>query len=218
MEPIISYVVDALFYKKSIGNKLDFLNKGNDLKNAICNTKSGFRDASPIIAREKAFRYYQSFVDILYDGIEKKYISDHQARIDLQHYFNSSNEVELISSNANKRFKISDDIFNGINVYMVTDAHYSNDKYEKACKRLIHGIRYLDYPERVDEEISLSLFGLEEEYKLFETYSYPCNDHKEILSLKRIGGSFKTILRTPFDWELFMEEHNGKDLVANINN
>lgn len=217
MNAHIYYVVEALFYRKSIGNKLDFLIKGGDLNDAVCKTKSEFKDTSPIIAREKAFSYYHSFLDGFYEGLGKKYTSDHQARIDLQYYFNSGNDVELMSNNPNKRYKISDEIFNGINIYMVTDKSRSDDKHEKDVKTLIHGIRYLDYPERVDEEVPLSLFGLEEEYKFFDKYSYPYNDYKEFLSFERIGGGSITILRTPFDWELFMEEHKGKDLVSKIN-
>ena len=178
MKPQIYYAVETLFYRKRIGNKLDFLIKGGDLKDAFCTTKSEFRDISPISAREKAFSYYQSFVDTLYDGLGKVYASDHQARIDLQYYLNSGNDIELICCNPNKCFKVSDDILNGLNLYMVID-----NRHKKECKTLIHRIGYLNYPENIDEEIQFTLQGLVKEYRLFEKYSYPINNYKEVISL-----------------------------------
>jgi hypothetical protein len=51
-----------------------------------------FREVEPIIAREKAFSYYQNYIDVFLDSKEKKYISHEQAEKDLQDFFNSFQE------------------------------------------------------------------------------------------------------------------------------
>ena len=211
MKPKIYYIVESLFYRKDIGNKLDFLLSNGDLKDSIHHLKREFKDESPIIARESAFNYFQSMVDVLYDGLGAKYTTDEQARIDLQKYFNSGNDVELMGNSQNK-FKISDDLFNGLNIYMIVDEPIT-DKKKKKNKMLIHGINYIDYPERVDEEITDSIKGLIKECKYYEKYSYSTKGYFSFVVLDRIGGRVESILKTPFDLESFMTKHEGKTLI-----
>lgn len=204
--PHIHYIVESLFYRKDIGNKLDFLLNNGDLRDAIHHTKKEFKAESPIIAREKAFNHYQSIVDVLYDGIGKKYSNDAQARIDLQKYFNSGNDVEF------NKFKISDDIFNGLFIYMIVDEN-SMGENKKKNKVLIHGINYIDYQEQVDEEIVDSIKGLISECKYYEQYSYALKDYFTWIVLDEIGGGVESILKTPFDLDLFISKHVGKTLM-----
>lgn len=42
-----------------------------------------FANETPIIAREEAFRFYQSWIDILLQSKQKEYISDREARKEL---------------------------------------------------------------------------------------------------------------------------------------
>ena len=211
MKPKIYYTVESLFYRKDIGNKLDFLLNNGDLKDAIHHLKREFKDESPIIARENAFNYFQSMVDVLYDGLGKKYTTDEQARIDLQKYFNSGNDFELMGDSPNK-FKISDDLFNGLNIYMIVDDPIT-DKKKKNNKVLIHGINYIDYPGRVDEEIVDSIKGLIKECVYYEQNSYSFKDYFSFIVLDKIGGRVESILKTPLDLDSFITKHEGKDLI-----
>lgn len=204
MNPHFHYIVDFLFYRKDIGDKFDFLMNNGDLDDALVKTRKEFRNESPILAREEAFNHFQSYVEVLYDGIHKKYTSDEQARIDLQKYFNSGNDVEMMGSKPYK-FKISDDLFNGINIYMIIDVPLTK-KEKKGDKFLVHGIRYIDYPEKPDDEISSTINGLVKECKYYELGSYAFKNHYSFVNFGNIGGKVESILKTPFDWDAFTDK------------
>jgi len=211
MKPNIHYLVDSKFYRKDIGNKLDFLLNGGNLEQAIVHTKKEFHNESPILAREGAINHFQSYIDVLYEGLGKKFISDELARVDLQKYFNSGNDVELLG-NTPMKFKIGDDLFNGINVYMVVDMPiFNNDK--KGDKILIYSIGYLDYPDRVDEDIPVTINGLIKECKYYEQHSYSFNEYYSFVNFDKIGGKIEAILKTPFDWDTFMKKYDGLGLL-----
>jgi len=213
MKPSIYYIVESLFWRKKIGNKLDFLLNGGDLKDAIIHSQKEFIEDSPIIAREKAFSHFSSIVDVLYEGLEKKQTTDEQARIDLQEYLDSNNAVELQRSDSVKKFKVSDDIFNGIEVYMVVDTPLINSKDKQGQKVLIHGIRYIDYPERLDDDLIATLDGLIKEYKYYEQNNYFFQKHLSLIHFEQIGGGAEFILNTPFNWERLMDNWTGRKLI-----
>lgn len=209
----IYYTVETLFWRKSIGNKLEFLQNEGDLKDAIHHAKKEFKAESPIIARENAFSHFQSIVDVLYEGMEMEYTTDEKARIDLQKYLDSGNAVELLGNNPSKKNKITDDILNGIEIYMVIETAIDNSKEKQIEKVLIHGIRYIDYPERLDEGIIESLEGLIKEFHFYDDNSCSTKDYMKFLILFQIGGTVEPILKTPYDWDSFMKTHEGKVLV-----
>lgn len=77
----------------------------------------------------------------------------------------------------------------------------------------LSSINYVDYFERPDDEVIVSLKGLIEECKQYETHSYPYDKQLQFLSLHSIGGMVESVLRTPFNWELFTHKHTRKPLV-----
>ena len=85
---MLYYTVESRFWRRKIGNKLDNLVNGIDFSDAFVNTSKEFHDSSPIKARKAAFNHYQSIIEVLYEGLSKKYTNDSQARIDLQCYLN----------------------------------------------------------------------------------------------------------------------------------
>ena len=203
MAPHFHYTVDSVFYRKDIGDRFDFLvNRGN-LDDAMVKTQKEFRNESPILAREEAFGHFQSYIEVLYEGIHKKYTKDENARIELQKYFNSGNDIELMKSRPHK-FKISDDMFNAINIYMVVDVPFT-EKEKKGDKFLVHGIRYIDYEERPDDEIRATIRGLVKECEYYELGSYAFNNHYSFVNFGNIGGKVESILKTPFDWDAFTD-------------
>lgn len=211
MKPQFHYLVDSKFYRKDIGNKLDFLLNGGNLEEAVVHTTKEFHNESPIVARVEAINHFQSYIDVLYEGKGKKFISDELARIDLQKYFNSGNDVELFGSKPNK-FKIGDDIFNGVYVYMVIDKPIINGD-NKGDKILIYGLGYLDYLDRVDKDIPLTINGLIKECHYYEQLSYSFNKYYSFMNFDKIGGGIESILETPFDWDAFMTKFDGLKLL-----
>jgi len=205
------YIIDCLFYRKNIGDRFDFLVKKGNLDDALVKAQKEFRNESPILAREAAFGHFQSYLEVLYEGIHRKYASDEKARIDLQKYFNSGNGVELMGSKPNK-FKISDDMFNGINIYMVIDIPLTK-KEKKEDKFLIHGIRYIDYPDKPDDEIISTIKGLVKECEYYELGQYSFGQYYSFIDFDKIGGKVEAILKTPFDWNAFAEKYEDFGLL-----
>ena len=76
MKAAFHYIVKAKVIKKVIGKEPVF-----------SEISEIFENENPIIAREDAFRYYQSWVDTLLQSKEKEYISDIEARKELITFF-----------------------------------------------------------------------------------------------------------------------------------
>lgn len=206
MKPTIYYTVESNFWRIQIGNKLDYLLNDYNLKNSFHNEKKKFNNVYPIIAREEAFNHYQSIIDVLYDGINKKYINDRQARIELQKYFNSGNDIELLKNSTNK-FKISDDIFNGIFIYMIIEEPFNKQKI------LIHSLNYIDYEDKIDNEIICFIKGLLIEFEYYKKYSLNTKNNTLQINLNEIGGKLNYILKTSFDFEFFIKTNKGLKLM-----
>ncbi len=160
----ISYTVETKFWRKKIGNKLVFIQRGGDIHDAYQRSVKVFRNNSPIIARDQAFSHFQSIIEVLYEAMNKTFVCDGQARLDLQEYLNSGNDFELFGSKTPEHsHKISDDVINGIFVFLIIE-----DLVSKESKKIqIHSINYLDYPERPDDEIQHSLKGLIQEAAIY---------------------------------------------------
>lgn len=193
MKNKISYTIKAIFYRRKIGDKMQYLQDNTELKKAVCQIEKSFEDELPNIARAQAFDFFQSIVDVLYESLGKEYFSDEQARIDLQHFFNSGNAVEV--GPKENRFKISDDFLNGIFVYLVVEDQESKTRNEIQ----IHSLNYLDYPDEFDESIIESLKGLIEEFRIYQENDYPVNGLS--LKTKDQNGKEKQVLKTPFAWD-----------------
>lgn len=214
MKPHVYYTVEALFWRRKIGDKLDNWINGIDYSDALVNIKQEFRHSSPIEARKEAFSHYQSLIDVLYDGLGKEYIDDYQARVDIQYYLDSENDIELGNTT---RFKITDDMINGIEVYMVVD-NSLEDRIVRAKtknKYCIHGIRYINYLDRLDKDLLESLKSLFLEHKYYEEYDLFLGNELVIKHFNKIGGGAEFFLETPFDWDRFMEAFDGHDLLKN---
>lgn len=199
----IYYVVESLFWKSRIGDKLDFILNDGDLKGAIHHSKKEFRDASPIAARKSAFNHYQSIIDVLYDGLGKRFSTDKQARVDLQTYFDSGNSAEVLTRNASKRFRISDDILNGIEVYAIVENAPGLDMVETS-KLLIHSIGYNEkkaFAETILEDITSCFKNLLIEYDFYQKHHSLFSDNQKSIDVMNEHSECYSILWTPFDWQ-----------------
>ncbi len=206
----IYYTVETKFWRKKIGNKLDFIQSGEDIHDAYQRSVKEFRNDSPIIAREQAFSHFQSIVEVLYEAMNKPFVSDEQARLDLQAFLNSGNDFELFGRKTQEhRHKISEDVFNGICVFMIVEDLTTN----KSKKIQIHSINYLEYLERPDEEIQNSLKGLIQEVEIYEQFDFPYGNHQELILFHPIGGKVEFILKTPFSWKSYVNKFDGMCLM-----
>jgi hypothetical protein len=202
MEPNISYVVEALFYNKTNLNKLEFLIEGGNLTDAVCNFKKVFNEEQPIVARSNAFSFFQSIIDVLYEGLGCEYTTDYQARKDLQCYFNSGSRVELFSRKGSDKIVISDDIFTGIFLSMVTNASSESrlTAISVFTKTLIYSISHNENDTFSNNDISELLNGLNREASIYQRFpSLSENLNFENLYLNSETPLFK-VLKTPIDW------------------
>ena len=212
MSSKLHYIVETKFWRRKIGNKLDNLVNGIDFSDAYVNTSKEFHDLSPIKARKAAFNHYQSIIEVLYEGLDKQYTNDYQARKDLQYYLNSDNDIEL----GNKtKFKITDDFLNGIEVYMVVEKPLKGKEIKANGKYCIHGIRYVDYIDRLDNDLIENLENLFAENQYYEEFNYPTDKEQVLKHFDPIGGRAEFYLQTPFDWDNFMKDFDGQKLMKN---
>jgi hypothetical protein len=208
----IYYRVESRFWRRKIGNNLDNWISGIDNSDAYVDTHKEFRHASPIEARKAAFDHYQSIIDVLYEGLNKKYTNDYQARIDLQYFLDSENSVELGNET---KFKISDDFLNAIEVYMIVEKPFEDKKSKANGTHCIHGIRYVDYSDRLDSDLIENLRNLILERQYYEEYNYPTGKEKVLKQFDPIGGHAEIYLQTPFDWDNLMTEFEEQELMKN---
>ena len=108
-----------------------------------------FENENPIIARQEAFKEYEEWVKDLYSGIGNTggYLSDKQARIDLQKFTTLSGEQNVeIDEN---QFDFHNSFGYGIGVYFIIDLPYQQswekEMYDKkGDEHLLHGIGTTD--------------------------------------------------------------------------
>ncbi|TRX65909.1 hypothetical protein [Carboxylicivirga sp. M1479] len=212
MSSKLYYIVESKFWRRKIGNKLNNLINGVDLSDAYVNTSKEFHDSSPIKARKAAFNHYQSIVEVLYEGLRKKYTNDCQARNDLQYFMNSDNDIELGDET---KFKITDDFLNGIEVYMIVETPLNGKVLKANGKYCIHGIRYADDIGRLDNDLIEYLENLFIENKYYEEYNYPTEKELVLKHFDPIGGNAEFYLQTPFDWDALMLKFDGQVLMKN---
>ncbi|MDT0295404.1 hypothetical protein ACFQ3R_02775 [Mesonia ostreae] len=205
MKTNIHYLVEAKYWRREVPNIHDKFSVGLPTEADIAETHTKFEHASPIVARGAAFNHYSSILDVLYDGLEKQRTTDAQARIDLQKYLDSGNALELGNTT---KFKTSPDFDKGIEIYLVME----NLLKKTEEKFLIHGIRYLDYPERLDGGVEESLQGLIKEYTSYQQNGYEIKNNTEALNLEDVGGEKVTIIKTPFNWQKLVLDYKGYDL------
>lgn len=77
MEQILFYIVRGGVYR-SKGNTSDTVEFYEE-----------FKEIDPIISREKAFGFYQNYIDVFLESKGKEYISHEQSEKDLEDFFNS---------------------------------------------------------------------------------------------------------------------------------
>ena len=192
------YLVHGLFWKEQMLNA-DYLEARKD---NLCSINKTFEDADLSKARQAAFAYYQSLIDVLYDALGGCYTTDQQARIDLQTYFHAgcSKSKKHIG-----KMTFDDNLFNEIAVYWVNGTE----------KRLIHGIWYRAKDEQLqlDERLATMGSNLIKEHAYYERHALPIEE-ETLCDMTDLNLGFQFVLPTPFDWDGFVEDNLAKETQA----
>ena len=192
------YLVHGLFWKEQMHNA-DYLNAKKD---NLCSINKTFEDADLSKARQAAFAYYQSLIDVLYEALGDCYTTDQQARIDLQTYFHAG--CSKSKSRIGKMI-FDDNLFNEIAVYWVNGTE----------KRLIHGIWYRPKDEQLQLNERLATMGsnLFKEHAYYERHHLPI-EGETLCDMTDLNLGFQFVLPTPFDWDGFVEDNLAKETQA----
>jgi hypothetical protein len=193
MESAFHYLVKIKLYNYHNKDNVEFIEKNQEFKNE-----------SPIIARQEAFRFYQNWLDVLLTGIDSEYIDDMQARDKLKSYLKPSEELKLRFDD--EEIVLSNAQSIGIGIYHVIDIPtapiWKDDTLNDHVgdTNLIHGIgnsgEYNDPPNCA--------------YMLENEFEYYINNDYDYLQFKTEAQCFDwrnqeviefSFLKTPFDWE-----------------
>ena len=184
------YLVHGLFWKEQMHNA-SYLKAR---KNNLCSIDKVFANDDLYNARQEAFAYYQSLIDVLYEALGDNYTTDQQARIDIQVFLHAgcSTAVTRIG-----KMTFDDNLFNEIAVYWVNDKE----------KRLIHGIWYRPKEELHQHDELLATMGsnLIKEHAYYERNNLPF-ENDTLCDMTDLHLGFQFVLPTPFDWEGFTNE------------
>lgn len=205
MKAAFHYVVRAKIIKRVVDNQFEFLE-----------FEESFENASPILAREKAFVFYQNYIDVLLEANNKSYKSDRQAREELGSFIDSKFHgipglklgYEDIDEAANL----------GLGVFMVIDNPIPQPSFKIKGEIFhiidkeifVHGVGAINYLGFRPEELILDL---EKELNYYIHYKYPHKNYEKKVTFfskyeweEGYGDSEPNeykILWTPFDWEGF---------------
>ena len=185
------YLVHGLFWKEQMHKS----NYHEIKKNKLCSINKVFADADLSKARQEAFAYYQSLIDVLYDALGDSYTTDQQARIDLQAFLHAGCSTAVTHIG---KMTFDDNLFNEIAVYWV-----NGDK-----KRLIHGIWYRPKEKLHQPDELLATMGnnLIKEHAYYEHHNLPIED-ETLCDMTDLNLGFQFVLPTPFNWDGFADEN-----------
>lgn len=185
------YLVHGLFWKEQMHNS-DYLEARKD---KLCSINKIFSDADLSKARQEAFAYYQSLIDVLYEALGDNYTTDQQARIDLQAFLHAGCFTAVTRIG---KMTFDDNLFNEIAVYWVNGTE----------KRLIHGIWYRpkDKLHQPDELLASMGSNLIKEHAYYERHNLPIED-ETLCDMTDLNLGFQFVLPTPFDWDGFADKN-----------
>jgi len=194
MKAAFHYIVRAKLVRFIKGTEIDFLE-----------FEEKFEDGSPVIARDKAFNYYQNYIDVLLESHNKEYVSDRQAREELQSFIDPGTKIKIkIQDN---EFEISDSLGNGIGIFMVIDTPKPDTDDKIGDEFFIHGIGSIG----LSYDPDFVIFHLNSEFDYYKYFNYDTKN-KGIKVIYCSRGEWEEgfrddepstyfILQTPFDWE-----------------
>jgi len=164
-----------------------------------------FKDKNPIIAREQAFSYYQSYIDVLLESKGKYYINHSKAEEELKPFLSSFNRQYVDLSGQKIEDMVLDvDCDKGLAISLImSDSKSFLNIAGHTLFEDSHLIHYID-----NQFTDLKPYVLDElilEYSLYEKFEYDCKNYKIDFD---ISGLFedpilKPILKTPIYFDSY---------------
>jgi hypothetical protein len=218
MKAAIHYVVKGKFIRCTTADQIDFVQ-----------FEEVFEDEIPIHARERAFDFFDSYIDVLIDSKENvcdrfkpQYSTSQDLSITAPPPINKLSTLEEFEkhielykeyyNNSSSSFREHVDIYNGIGIFLVMNVPIYPIDIETTDFQPedypIFGIDFngdVFYPE-------VLIDGLTSEFDYYNHFKFETKDYA-IKAIYHYSGAPKpeevTILKTPFDWEeLFIQESN----------
>lgn len=215
-----------------VRSKLCIINTADDNISFRENIES-FSDLKPIRARDNAFKFFQSLLEVTLESKGKRYVNHEQAHKDLSSFF--VKPIDKNASTQNEQINSEDIIPNGISIYFVytkekrTDLSKElNEIYNRNLNEelLIHGVGNIGifenpyfWDELFLEYEFYDVNGLEYEEKLIEIEILNEIDFEN--GIEKI--ETVPILETPFDFSILKKpywwgkEENTTDTEVNYN-
>lgn len=200
MKASFHYVVKAKLIRCKENKEIDFLE-----------FEDKFENENPILARENAFEHYQNYIDVLLEGKGSRYVSDRQAREELDSFIDPGTTTKITIGETNIEF--SDNFGNGIGIFMVIDNAINDNKVGEEF--FIHGIGNIGSSSYNTDTI---IYDLVNEFDYYKYFKYDTKDKEiQIVYFNReewaegyLGNgewlegysepNTHQILKTPFDW------------------
>lgn len=159
-----------------------------------------FKDENPIIAREKAFDFYQNYVDVFLENTGKESGSHQQNICHLRDFLKSENQ-SVFKIGDEVLFDVDDDFDKGLFVFLVFDDSKKFQTLEGLTiyeeKLLIHRLTYNP------TELYVDLYNnLITEFEIYDFNKYDFKNHKvdnDKPTIYTIEGC-KPYLRTPIEF------------------
>lgn len=183
MKAAIHYLVKAKLIRFREAGEIEFLEVDEQ-----------FDDENPIEARERAFVYYQNFIDVLLEGKGKQYMSDKQARAELVSFIDPGTKTKF--EIGNNEYELSDSFGNGIGIFIAIDQPLG-DTIGSEC--IIHGIGNIGS----SDDPQYLMDGLNTEFSYYKSFGYDTKNYEQIIVFYECDieeAGVNVILKTPFDW------------------
>lgn len=198
--------------------KIALFNKDNEVD--LQEYESKFENENPILARNKAFDYYQTNIDNFLLNKNKTYTSDRQAREVLNSFIDLGTKAKY--KIGDREVEYNDSFGNGIGVYLVVDKPILSDKHQTLIEDkvgdefFLHGIKSIGILSHETIDTGSMMFGLTNELNYYKHYRYNTKN-KEITIIycdqdewdepDNEEPSTNNILETPFDWDGYGEPY-----------
>jgi hypothetical protein len=158
-----------------------------------------FKDENPIIARNQAFNYYQSYIDVLLESLGKEFINHFETEKDLKPFLSSYKRQNVkIAGQTIEDLELDVDCDKGLGISLIMSDSKpflnaaGHTLYEES--QLIHYIdnQFTDFKPYV-------LDALIYEFSLYQKYGYHCKSYRIDYNVSREldFSVLRPILKTP---------------------
>jgi hypothetical protein len=133
-----------------------------------------FEEDEPIIAREKAFTFFQDYIEVLLQSLGKKYISYEQAINDLQPFVSTNEPIKNIIF-FGQTADMDPDYNKGLFIqFMSSEGDYFNISFHEEISSDYCEIHCI--AKEVEQHYDSLAVSLQYEYRVYEKYNLTCDN------------------------------------------